>query len=181
MKGGFRLKKQACLFTVFTLLILAAGAQAQEKTGGVDLLFVQNAKDVSLGEGTLTLKGIAPTTTFFTDRPERIAGHMTTEDFVQSWGEGEDSFAADPPNASLSVFEEDEIVDVVVTLMNPRLEGENLTYDINVLEGEVTKISGVASLFIDPLGMPMTPTSVAGQHRRVRRHTHHRHEVRRRR
>jgi hypothetical protein len=179
MKRGFRLKKPACLFAVLTLFILAAGAQAQDKTEGVDLLFVQNAKDVSLGEGTLTLKGIAPTTIFFTDRPKRIAGHMTTEDFVQSWGEGEDSFAADPPNASLSVFGEEEIVDVVVTLMNPRLEGENLTYDITSLEGVVPKTSGSASLFIDPIGMPMTPTSVAGQHRRVRRHTHHRHEVRR--
>lgn len=167
------------LFAIAAAVAFAAGAQAQDKAEPVELLFVQNAKDVSLEAGTLTLVGVAPTTLFFTDRPKRIAGHMATGDFVNSWGGGENSFAADPPNASLSVFGKDEIVDVVVTLKNPRLDGDSLTYDINVLEGELANLSGPASLFIDPLGMPMTPTSVAGEHRRVRRHRHHRHEVRR--
>jgi hypothetical protein len=94
---------------------------------GVQLLFVQNAKDVALEKNSLVLKGVAPQTIFFTDRPERMAGHMTTAYFVDGWGKGENSFAADPPNAALSVFGEKEVVDVVVTLMNPRLEGEILT------------------------------------------------------
>ena len=173
------MKKPACLFAVLTLVILAAGAQAHEKTEGIDLLFVQNAKDVSLGEGTLTLKGIAPTTIFFTDRPKRIAGHMATADFVLEWqeGTGKESFHADPPNATLSIFGSDEIVDIVVELKNPRLKGNDLMYDIGVLEGEVPTTSGICSLFIDPVGMPLSPTSAAGVHRRHRRRAVRRHEV----
>lgn len=173
-----RVKTAGYLVAVLvTILLCPNGARTQEIKEDVQLLFVQNAKDVVLEKDSLILKGVAPMTIFFADRPKRLAGHMTTGDFVDDWGKGENSFTADPPNAALSIFGENEVVDVVVTLMNPRIEGENLTYDIAVLEGEVLKMSGAASLFIDPLGMPMTPTSRAGRHRRVRRHEVRRHRV----
>ena len=75
-------------------------------------------------------------TIFFSDRPKRIAEHMHTEDFVFEWqrGTGKESFHADPPNATLSILAEDEIVDIVVELKNPRLAGGALVYDIDVLE-----------------------------------------------
>jgi hypothetical protein len=178
MKKGFRLKKPACLFALLVFATcFAVNNRARAGEEDVQLLFVQSAKDVALGKDSLVLKGVGPMTIFFADRPKRMAGHMTTGDFVDDWGKGENSFAADPPNAALSIFGEEEIVDVVVTLMNPRLEGGNLTYDISPLEGEVPTVSGAASLFIDPIGMPMTPTSRAGRHRRVRRHEVRRHSV----
>jgi hypothetical protein len=102
---------------------------------------------------------------------------MTTKDFVDEWGEGGNSFAADPPNATLSIFGEDEIVDIVLTLKNPRLVGDDLIYDIAVLEEDVGPISGESSLFIDPIGRPLSPVSVAGVHRRHRRRVR-RHVVR---
>ena len=102
---------------------------------------------------------------------------MTTKDFVDEWGEGDNSFAADPPNATLSIFGGNEIVDIVVTLKNPRFDDENLIYDIAILEEDVAPISGQTSLFIDPIGRPLSPGSVAGVHkrhrRRVRRHVVH--------
>ena len=75
----------------------------EENAEMAELLFVQNAHDVTLEKGKLTLQKISPTTIFFTDRPKRIAGHMTTKDFVAEWGAGDNSFAADPPNAGRSV------------------------------------------------------------------------------
>jgi len=172
------LKKIICVLALGVLLIGFAGTGgAQEAENTVQLLFVQNASDVVIAKDSLVLKGVAPMTIFFTDRPKRIAGHMATGDLVEDWGKGENSFAADPPNAALSVFGKEEIVDMVVTLMNPRLEGEDLTYDIALLEGALPKTSGPASLFIDPLGRPMTPTSRAGRHRRIRRHEVRRHRV----
>ena len=152
-------------------------AYGDGETEMVELLFVQNSHDVSVEKGKLTLKKVSPTTIFFTDRPKRIAGHMTTKDFVDEWSEGANSFAADPPNAALSVFGQDEIIDIEVTLMNPRFEGDNLVYDITVLQEDLAPISGQSSLFIDPVGRPMSPTSVAGVHRRERRR-HVRHVVR---
>jgi hypothetical protein len=171
-------KKIIILVAAALALCLFATAQAAEEKGEMaELLFVQNSHDVSLEKGKLTLKKIGPTTIFFTDRPQRTAGHMTTKEFVDEWSEGGKSFAADPPNASLSIFGQDEIVDIVVTLKNPRFEGENLIYDIAVLEEDVGPISGESSLFIDPIGRPLSPVSVAGVHRRHRRRVR-RHVVR---
>ena len=170
--------KKIILLVVAALAIcLFAEAQAEEKRELAELLFVQNSHDVSLEKGRLTLNKVGPTTIFFTDRPQRTAGHMTTKDFVDDWSVGENSFADNPPNAALSIFGQDEIVDIVVTLKNPRLEGENLIYDIAVLEEDVGPISGESSLFIDPIGRPLSPGSVAGVHRRHRRRVR-RHVVR---
>ena len=78
------------------------------------LLFVQNAQgfEVAADGRTLTLKGLSPTTLFFSDRPVRIAGHYLTGEYLQFWKAGPDSFLKDPPNATLSVFEKgkDELV-----------------------------------------------------------------------
>ena len=127
-----------------------------------DFLFVQNAKSMSYDKasGKLTLLGISPVTVFFTDRPERIAGNMRTIDFVPFWSEGKDSFAKDNPNANLSVLEKDmPVADIVVTLRNPVLKGENLSYEVAVLEGNLPAKGGPVSLFIDIIGMPLTPVS----------------------
>ena len=77
-----------------------AADQKQDTLEEVQLLFVQISRDVDLENSKMTLKGIGPTTIFFSDRPKRIAGHMDTEKFVADWkeGKGKNSFAADPPN-----------------------------------------------------------------------------------
>jgi hypothetical protein len=135
------------------------------------LLFVQNAQGVELAADgrTLTLKGLSPTTLFFSDRPVRIAGHYLTAEYLQFWKAGPDSFLKDPPNATLSVFEKgkDELTDIVVTLRNPRLSGNDLSYDITLISGTPAKTSGPASLFIDIIGLPFTPLSFAGVARRT--------------
>jgi len=141
-------------------------AQAKE----ADFLFVQNAESMTFDKvkGKLTMKGISPVTIFFTDRPERIAGNMPTRVFVPFWSEGKDSFAKDNPNANLSILEKDKAVaDIVVTLANPVLKGKDLTYDVKILEGTMPAKGGPVSLFIDIIGMPLTPVSYAGVARRT--------------
>lgn len=155
----------AALFAVPTALAMQAPTMAE-------LLFVQNAASVEIGVGgrTLTLKGVSPTTLFFSDRPVRIAGHYRTEEYLQFWKNGPDSFLKDPPNATLSVFQKgkDELQDMVVTLRNPRVNGNDLSYDISVISGTLpTAGSGPVSLFIDIIGLPFTPLSFAGVARRT--------------
>jgi hypothetical protein len=106
---------------------------------------------------------------WFSDRPHRLTGHIATDDFVSSWGEGDDSFAADPPNALLSIFEEDHVNDVVVILSEPTMSDGDLSYAAEVTDGELSSSDGPVSLFIDVLGRPLTPMSVAGVRRRGRR------------
>jgi len=141
-------------------------AIAQSKEG--DFLFVQNARSMAHDKGKLVLQGVSPVTIFFSDRPERIAGNMSTRAFVPFWRDGKDSFAKDNPNANLSILEKDRYVaDIVLTLANPMLEGEDLTYDVKVLEGTLPARGGPVSLFIDIIGMPLTPMSYAGVARRT--------------
>jgi hypothetical protein len=105
----------------------------------------------------------------FSDRPDRVTGHVPSEEFLDSWGDGEDSFADDPPNAVLSIFQEDEVHDIVVVLSEPELDGDRMSYSVAILDGEMPTSGGPSSLFIDVIGRPMTPVSVAGVHRRGRR------------
>jgi hypothetical protein len=156
---------------IIASFIVFGCTQNEEPSKEVQYMFVQNADNINMSSEQLTLQKVSPTTIFFSDRPERIAGHMTTADFVDEWNKGENSFADDPPNAVLSVFSEDNISDVVLELNNPRLEGLNLVYDIKLVEGEMLNSGGACSIFIDPVGKPVSPTSVAGVHRREdRRH-----------
>lgn len=141
----------------------ATGKQSKN----VDVLFVQNAKNMSFIEGKLVLRGVNPVTVCFTDRPARMAGHMQTSRFVPLWSQGKDSFLKDNPNATLSVFSGDNVADLVVELSNPQLSGDDLTYDARLLEGTPPANGGACALFIDVIGMPATPMSYAGAARRA--------------
>jgi hypothetical protein len=152
---------------------LAADAKVQtdpDKDKKVPLLFVQTAKGATLANGKLTLSGVSPMTVFFSDRPTRVAGHVATSEMIPLWSEGKDSFLKDPPNATLSTFTADgKVGNVVVELKNPGLKGDQMTYDVRVLEGKLPDKAEGASLFIDVIGMPLTPLSYAGAARRAAR------------
>ncbi len=157
------------------IILVACDPNNVEEVAEVDVeevqyLFVQSAKGLETTGDTITLKGVSPNTIYFSDRPYRIAGHMLTEVFVDQWSEGEDSFSIDNPNATLSVFGEEDVSEIVVVLSNPQLNGDDFSYDVEVLEGTIPSDGGECSLFIDVIGRPLTPLSVAGVARRnVRR------------
>jgi hypothetical protein len=149
----------------------AATAQAdyavKDTNTKVEMLFVQSAKGATLVNGKLTLTGVGATTVFFSDRPRRIAGHVATPEMLSLWSEGQNSFLKDPPNATLSAFTPDgKVVNTVVVLRNPMLSGDRMTYDVTVTQGNVPANVDGASLFIDIIGMPLTPLSFAGAARR---------------
>jgi hypothetical protein len=147
-------------------------AALAEDTATADFLFVQTADSVAFDAdtSTLTLSGVSPVTLFFSDRPERIAGNMSTSTFIPFWSEGKDSFLADPPNADLSIMENGTLRQTVVVLRDPKLEGDRLTYLVTIVEGEMPVTGAEVSVFIDVIGMPLTPVSAAGVARRsVRR------------
>lgn len=144
------------------------GQSKRKANNQADFLFVQTAKSMSFNSATkkLTLINVNPITLFFSDRPERIAGNMTTKAFVPFWSEGKNSFLSDPPNADLSILEGNTLKQVVVVLKDPVLEGDSLTYTIEVLNDDLPKSGNNVSVFIDIIGMPLTPVSYAGVARR---------------
>ncbi len=120
----------------------------------------------------VSANGLEPgSTIYFSDRPQRIVGHMATSDFVDLWGAGENSFEADPPNAVLSFLQPGDKVpdDVVIVIKEPRLADGRLVYLIEVLDGKMPHEAGPVSLFIDPIGRPLSPVSVCGVRRRESR------------
>src|SRR6266702_3078257 len=137
----------------------------------IEALFVQSAHGLTTSNGSVTFHGLAHSTLFFADRPQRVVGHLSSKKFVDQWGEGEDSFADDPPNAVVSFLEDGDAVpeEVTMTISDPQLEGDTLTYKVNILDGTLPATAGPCSLFIDPVGRPLSPVSVAGMRRRERR------------
>lgn len=163
-----RASRRDFLVGATVLAAAPAGAVLAEETQA-DFLFVQTAKGMSFdkGAGRLTLTGVSPVTLFFTDRPERIAGNMSTGKFVPFWSEGPDSFQSDPPNADVSIVEGGSLRQTVVVLKDPELSGEDLSYTVEVIQGEMPESGAEVSVFIDIIGRPLTPVSFAGADRRA--------------
>jgi hypothetical protein len=135
----------------------AISAPAQKTIGAtakgamVPSLAVLNSRGATLSANVLTLTGVGANSIVFADRPVRAAGHVLTKAFLKEWDEGADSFAKDPPNATISVLSADgaSVEEAVVVLKAPKLDGDKLTFQVSVLEGGVSKADGPASLFID--------------------------------
>ena len=121
------------------------------KDAMIPSLAVINSRGASLQGNTLTMTDVSSNSIVFADRPYRAAGHVLTKHFLKQWDEGDDSFANDPPNATISVLsaEGNSVEDAVVVLKSPKLEGDKLTFEVSVLEGGLSKATGPASLFID--------------------------------
>jgi len=148
-----------------------ADAQMIEELQAEQSMFVQTAHGATCDGKTLTLQAVTPSTLYFSDRPQRVVGHMATADFVDLWAEGDNSFEEDPPNAVLAFLEPGDEVpeDAVVVIQEPRLQGDKLSYSIQALEGTVPTEAGPVTLFIDPFGRPLSPVSVCGVRRREMR------------
>ena len=138
------------LIAVFCFTISSFAEENNDKK--IEVLFVQNSEDVSFKKGsttTVTLKNASPNTIFFSDKPARVAGHVSNEGFLKVWNEQTTGFKDVPPNASISVVNGKEISDVIVELSNPRIEGKDITYDIKIIKGEIPQNGGVTAMFID--------------------------------
>src|SRR5947209_14779742 len=131
------------------------GTQGAAKPELIQSLIVMNSRGATLQGDKLTLIGMAPSSIVFADRPVRLAGHEPTAMLLEDWGKGNDNFTKDPPNATISAFSKDgsSVKDAVVVLKTPKMEGDNLTFTLQVLEGDTTGADAPASLFIDIFGV----------------------------
>jgi hypothetical protein len=111
----------------------------EQQLEDMEALFVQTAPRMTSGRGTITLRGLSPSTLYFADRPQREVGHMSSGQFVANWPAGDNSFADNPRNAVLSFAEPGDRLpeDAVVVIQDPHLDGDTLTYSITLLDGTV--------------------------------------------
>jgi hypothetical protein len=67
---------------------------------------------------------------------------------------GPNNFAADPPNATLSVYQAEQRDNTltVVEIFDPKVQGKDLVYRYKLIEGKVPTSGGATTLFIDWIG-----------------------------
>ena len=146
------------LAAVVVLLMAAFSTAAIAASDAPQLMFVQSAEDLKAdtAKSTFRLVKVNQQTLYFSDRPQRIAGHLKMADYLKEWTAkaGKDNFGADPPNATLSVYEpgKAENTIVVVKLTNPVVDGADLIYSYKVINGTMPAKGGPTSLFIDWIG-----------------------------
>ena len=62
-------------------MCIMVSLRVQSGVHATDFLFVHTATGATLN-GTLTLTGVAEDVTYFAERPVRVAGRMSTDDFM---------------------------------------------------------------------------------------------------
>src|SRR5205809_7706656 len=136
MKINLNLNKLIALTGALIISVLPMGrAEEKKKTdeNKIQLMFVQTADDLKADGNTLRLVNVGQQTLYFSDRPVRIAGHLTMPAYLDEWkaGEGPDNFGSDPPNATLSVYESGnhENTLAVVNNSHTHIDGKDLVYN----------------------------------------------------
>ena len=153
---------RAQLVVLLAAVVLSMAAWAATSTAAAEapqLMFVQSADDlkVDTAKSTFRLVKVNQQTMYFSDRPQRIVGHIKMADYLKEWTAkaGKDNFGADPPNATLSIYEpgQAENTIVVVKLTNPVVDGADLIYTYKALDGTLPANGGPTALFIDWIGV----------------------------
>ncbi len=159
MKTYRNLSILIALTGALTLSVLhMSRAEEKKKTDEtkVQLMFVQTAEDLKADGDTFRLVNVGQQALYFSDRPVRIAGHLTMPAYLDEWkaGEGPDNFSSDPPNATISVYESGnhENTLAVVKISHPVIDGKDLVYNYKLIEGTMPKAGGATALFIDWIG-----------------------------
>jgi hypothetical protein len=158
------LKYVVPLTLLLATVLFMSGCASTSKTSSTSseeplFMFVQVAEDLKVDDAakTFRLVSVGQQTVFFSDRPDRIAGHLKMDKYLDEWTEkaGKDNFSANPPNATLSVYEPGQADNLlaVVEITNPRVDGSDLIYSYTLIDGSLPASGGATTLFIDRIGI----------------------------
>jgi hypothetical protein len=143
----FSLKK-VVLVTLSLMSTMVLANNTVPSTEKASYVFIQNSASAVLnpvnnkpGTYTLTMKNVQPYINYFSERPNRMTGVMPTDKFFQAWQKGQDSFAKDAPNVSVSGIKlhgiyQQKVMNYVLALSNPHydVKKNEITYDAKSLE-----------------------------------------------
>lgn len=115
----------------------------------IEMILTQQAAGMTFDGKTLTLTGVPPITTFRVDRPERIGGTMTTEQYVKLWNATVQVFKNDAPNAALTILGPVP-AQVIVELGSVTQSGTTLTFNASLLDGDIPSSGGPVNLVTAP-------------------------------
>jgi hypothetical protein len=140
------------LLLAFALLCAFGCSTPKKKTHVINdtqsprFLYVLNATSGSHKKECLKLEGI-PSAIYFSDRPNRIAGHISLEKFADQWKKEE--YKKDPPNGSLAILEEKSEEQIIIELSSPKVKDSSITFKIKSIKGKIPEEFKSCALFID--------------------------------
>lgn len=154
------------LALVINVFFASAGMANMPSPAGLpkncQVLFVQVAKHAELAPNpnqpdsyNLILKSVEPYTSYFTDRPNRFTGLLSTANFVSFW-QNEVDIQKTPPNVAVetSNLKNGQRINQVLVLSNPIYDAKKhvITYAAKSLEGPLQPMNfGYTVLFIDDM------------------------------
>jgi len=125
---------------ILSLLVISCASTPPQPATKISLLYVQTASSGSLeplggsaGKYRLLLDEVSPRVVLFSDRPNRIAGQVSTTEFLDKIGFG----GSIDPNAAIEVAEGSPDSDLIIAaLSKPAYDAQSrtLSYEITILE-----------------------------------------------
>jgi len=146
--------RHATIVGIFTAMLtllpgLVFAEHVIDDSKNTSYLFVISGTSGSLDGDTSTLNGV-PNVVYFSDRPVRIAGHLSVPEFIKMWSKGSGSFKADPPNAVLSVFKKEGAENIVAELKGVQQKNGSIVFKVDTLAGrKAIESFGIAAVYID--------------------------------
>lgn len=139
----FLLIEKNCVAVLLSVLVVSCASTPSStapKSAPVSLLYVQTASSGtfepvagSVNKYRLVLNGVSPSVAYFSDRPNRMAGHTSTNEFLKGIGFG----GKLDPNAAIDIHEGSADADLIIaTLDKPAYDAPSatLSYEVSILE-----------------------------------------------
>lgn len=145
--------KYVSIVGIFTLMLtlvsgLVFAEHVIDNSNEPQSLFTLASKSGTFEGDTLTLKGI-PLVVYFSDRPVRVAGHITLEKFAGMWDKGVDNFKVDPPNAELAIYDKKGDKHTILIISRPEVKGDTISFKVRLIGESIPKSLGHSTLFVD--------------------------------
>jgi len=115
-----------------------------------NFLFVFNFNNGSYDGKTLKLDGNSESNViYFLERPYMEAGHIGVNKFKILWANGSDNINSSTPNSTLSLFSEGKEENIIMTLSNPSIKDDSISFDAKLVEGNLPAEFKTGGLFIE--------------------------------
>ncbi|MGI9534584.1 MAG: hypothetical protein ACR2NW_06505 [Thermodesulfobacteriota bacterium] len=115
-----------------------------------NFLFVINFNKGSYDGKTLLVNGNnGSNVLYFLERPYMEAGHIGVNKFKILWANGSDKLNTSDPNATLSIFSEDGEENIILTLANPSIKNNSISFEAKLIEGNLPGEFSNGGLFME--------------------------------
>lgn len=155
---------RALLALLAVLVCGAASAQQPAKTPnlrrpeavlataptGMEMQFLPQADQVSFDGTYLVLDGVSPMIPFFVDRPLRVTGVITPEQFGDIWALSEASLKLGPAVATIAVMSANRTPSPIAELHAVTVSGNRMVFEARMISGQLPDATGPVTLMFRP-------------------------------